>query len=66
VSGLYSFKASKFWGTDDSGGKNAWCASFVAWVMKKNSYAMVENAFRAKAWTSFGKKSKTRPMEPLV
>jgi uncharacterized protein (TIGR02594 family) len=52
------FKASKFWGTDDSGGKNAWCASFVAWVMKENGYAAVENAFRAKAWTGFGKKIK--------
>jgi uncharacterized protein (TIGR02594 family) len=55
---LEYFKASKFWGTDDSGGKNAWCASFVAWVMKENGYAAVENAFRAKAWTSFGKKIK--------
>lgn len=55
---LEYFKASKFWGTDDSGGKNAWCASFVAWVMKKNGYAAVENAFRAKAWTGFGKKIK--------
>lgn len=53
---LEYFKASKFWGTDDSGSKNAWCASFVAWVMKENGYTAVENAFRAKAWTSFGKK----------
>lgn len=55
---LEYFKASKFWGTDDSGGRNAWCASFVAWVMKENGYTAVENAFRAKAWSSFGKKIK--------
>lgn len=55
---LEYFKASKFWGTDDSGGRNAWCASFVAWVMKQNGYVAVENAFRAKAWSSFGKKIK--------
>jgi len=53
---LEYFKASKFWGTDDSGGSNAWCASFVAWVMKENGHVAVENAFRAKAWSSFGKK----------
>jgi len=53
---LEYFKASNFWGTDDSGGRNAWCASFVAWVMKENGHAAVENAFRAKAWSSFGKK----------
>jgi len=53
---LEYFKASKFWGTDDSGASNAWCASFVAWVMKENGHAAVENAFRAKAWSSFGKK----------
>ena len=53
---LEYFKASKFWGTDDSGGSNAWCASFVAWVMKENGHFAVENAFRAKAWSSFGKK----------
>ena len=53
---LEYFKAAKFWGEDDSGGKNAWCASFVAWVMKENGYVAVENAFRAKAWSNFGKK----------
>lgn len=53
---LEYFKASKFWGTDDSGGSNAWCASFVAWVMKENGHVAVESAFRAKAWSSFGKK----------
>ncbi len=53
---LEYFKAARFWGTDDSGGQNAWCASFVAWVMKENGYVAVENAFRAKAWSNFGKK----------
>lgn len=49
------FSASKFWGTDDSGGENAWCASFVAWVMKKHGYSPVENAFRAKSWKNLAK-----------
>jgi len=52
---LKYFKASKFWGKDDSGGANAWCASFVAWVMKQHNYAPPKNAFRAKEWKNFGK-----------
>ncbi|MDO6777199.1 TIGR02594 family protein [Shewanella sp. 3_MG-2023] len=52
---LEYFKASKFWGSDDSGGQNAWCGSFVAWVMKQNNFEPVKNAFRAKEWTNFGK-----------
>lgn len=52
---LNYFKASKFWGADDSGGKNAWCGSFVAWVMKENGHTPVKNAFRAKSWKDFGK-----------
>lgn len=53
---LEYFKASKFWGDDDSGAKNAWCGSFAAWVMKENGYEPVSKAFRAKEWKSFGKK----------
>ncbi len=53
------FSASKFWGTDDSGGKNAWCGSFVAWVMKRHGYPPVKNAYRAKSWINFGKTIKT-------
>ncbi|WP_076418017.1 TIGR02594 family protein [Colwellia sp. UCD-KL20] len=53
---LAYFKASKFWGSDDSGGQNAWCASFVAWVLKQNNIEPVKNAFRAKEWIDFGKK----------
>lgn len=53
---LTYFKASKFWGTDDSGGQNAWCASFVSWVMKQHQIEPVKNAFRAKEWSNFGKK----------
>lgn len=53
---LEYFKAAKFWGTDDSGGQNAWCGSFVAWVMQQNGYTPVSNAFRAKAWIDFGQK----------
>lgn len=53
---LSYFKASKFWGKDDTGGVNAWCASFVSWVMKQHHYEPVKNAFRAKEWASFGKK----------
>ena len=50
------FSASNFWGKDDSGDENAWCGSFVAWVMKKNGYTPVKSAYRAKSWKNFGKK----------
>ena len=53
---LTYFKASKFWGKDDTGGVNAWCASFVSWVMKQHNIEPVKNAFRAKEWANFGKK----------
>jgi uncharacterized protein (TIGR02594 family) len=53
---LEYFKASRYWGTDDSGGRNAWCGSFVAWVMKQNDITPVAKAFRAKAWENFGQK----------
>ena len=53
---LEYFKASGFWGKDDSGGKNAWCGSFVAWVMKQHGIKPVAKAFRAKQWITFGKK----------
>ena len=52
---LQYFKSSKFWGTDDSGGANAWCASFISWVMKQHGYQPPPNAFRAKSWSGFGK-----------
>lgn len=52
---LEYFAAAKFWGTDDSGGKNAWCGCFVAWVMKQHGFEPVKNAFRAKEWVNFGK-----------
>lgn len=58
---LEYFKASKFWGSDDSGGQNAWCGSFVAWVMQQNNIEPVKNAFRAKEWANFGK-SITKPV----
>ena len=53
---LEYFKASRYWGTDDSGGRNAWCGSFVAWVMKQNDIEPVAKAFRAKSWKGFGRK----------
>ncbi len=53
---LEYFKSSKFWGKDDSGASNAWCASFVAWVMRQSGYAPVAKAYRAKEWAKFGKK----------
>lgn len=52
---LEYFKSSKFWGKDDTGGANAWCASFTSWVMQQSGYTPPENAFRAKAWENFGK-----------
>jgi uncharacterized protein (TIGR02594 family) len=52
---LEYFKASKYWGTDDSGAKNAWCGSFAAWVFQKHGYTPVSKAFRAREWKNFGK-----------
>lgn len=52
---LEYFKASHFWGKDDSGSENAWCASFVSWVMEQHGYTAPKNAYRAKSWSNFGK-----------
>lgn len=52
------FKAAKFWGEDDSGAANAWCASFTAFIMQQNGYQPPKNAYRAKAWMNFGRKAK--------
>jgi uncharacterized protein (TIGR02594 family) len=53
---LEYFSASKFWGKDDTGSKNAWCASFVTWVMQRHGYSAPVDAFRAKEWANFGRK----------
>jgi uncharacterized protein (TIGR02594 family) len=53
---LEYFKAAKFKTTDDTGEENAWCASFVTWVMRRHGYTPPENPFRALAWENFGKK----------
>ena len=52
---LSYFKSARFWGTDDSGGQNAWCASFVSWVMDQSDYESPKAAFRARSWASFGR-----------
>lgn len=52
---LSYFKSARFWGTDDSGGQNAWCASFVSWVMEQSNYESPKAAFRARSWASFGR-----------
>ncbi len=53
---LEYFKASKFWGEDDSGKKNAWCGSFAAWVLTNNGLVAPKNSFRAKEWLNFGQR----------
>lgn len=50
------FAASGFWGTDDTGAENAWCGSFVSWVMQRHGYALPTDAFRAQEWKKFGRK----------
>lgn len=47
-------KAAKYWAKDDSGKKDAWCGSFVAWVMSQHGYVPPPNAYRAKEWSNFG------------
>ena len=47
-------KAANFWAKDDTGGANAWCGSFLAWVMSQHGHAPPANAFRAREWASFG------------
>jgi len=59
---LEYFKSSKFWGEDDSGGANAWCGSFTAWVMEQHNYTPPKAAYRAKSWINFGTKIK----EPII
>ncbi len=56
---LEYFQASRYWGTDDTSAENAWCGSFVAWVMQQHGYAPVRAAFRARAWSAFGKRIAT-------
>jgi uncharacterized protein (TIGR02594 family) len=53
---LEYFKASKFWGEDDTGGKNAWCGSFAAWVMMKHGFILPKNSFRATEWLDYGQR----------
>ena len=53
---LEYFKASKYWGEDDTGAKNAWCGSFAAWVMTKHGFTPPKNSFRATAWLDFGQR----------
>src|SRR5262245_19267180 len=53
---LEYYAAAGFWTTDDSGSDNAWCASFVSWVMQRHGYALPANAYRALEWKNFGKK----------
>lgn len=55
---LEYFKSARFWGTDDTGGANAWCACFMSWVMDQHGYIAPQNAFRAKSWKNFGKSIK--------
>ena len=50
------FAASGFWGTDDTGAENAWCGSFVSWVMQRHGYALPTDPFRAKEWRAFGRR----------
>ena len=50
--------AAGYWAKDDTGGKNAWCGSFVSWVMKKHGHTPPANAFRAKEWATFGQSLK--------
>jgi len=45
------------WAKDDSGGTNAWCASFVSWVLKQSGYPMYhDHAMRAVNYMKYGTK----------
>ncbi|MBS7455734.1 TIGR02594 family protein [Coralloluteibacterium stylophorae] len=46
--------ASGFWGPDDSGAANAWCGSFVSFVMKEAGYPIANEAYRAREWANWG------------
>ncbi|MEN5116924.1 TIGR02594 family protein [Luteimonas sp. TWI662] len=46
--------ASGFWGKDDSGRDNAWCGSFVAFVMKAAGHPIANEAYRAREWANWG------------
>lgn len=47
-------RAARFGAKDDSESDNAWCGSFVAWVMSQHGYTPPKYAYRAKAWAGFG------------
>lgn len=51
---LEYFRSSRYWGTDDTGEENAWCASFISWIMEQHGYTPPSAAFRAKEWKNFG------------
>ncbi|WP_052772876.1 TIGR02594 family protein [Luteimonas sp. FCS-9] len=46
--------ASGFWGRDDSGRDNAWCGSFVSFVMKAAGHPIASEAYRAREWANWG------------
>jgi uncharacterized protein (TIGR02594 family) len=49
-------RAARYQASDDTGGINAWCGSFVAWVMSEHGYKPPTPAARASAWKNFGKR----------
>jgi uncharacterized protein (TIGR02594 family) len=59
---LEYFRASEYWGKDDSGKDNAWCGSFTAWVMAQHGFVPPKNSFRAKAWLNFGQRLEQGPV----
>lgn len=51
-------KASKHWAKDDSGKLDAWCGSFVAWVMLQHGLPTPKESYRALEWAQYGSKLK--------
>ena len=47
--------SKKYSDIDDSLDSNAWCASFVAWVMLQHNYTIPKDAAAAGSWKNFGK-----------
>jgi uncharacterized protein (TIGR02594 family) len=48
-------KAAKYGTNNDSADGDAWCGSFIAWVMSENGFTPPKIAVRASEWKKFGK-----------
>lgn len=61
----YHKAARATWIKGDSEKGEAWCASFISWVMRQHGYMPPKEAYRAKSWKDFGR-SVTKPTYGVI